>query len=90
MKKNEFNILKIYMKLYIFAGIILGLMELISYKSLGEAPGADLYISRFDIMMLLVLQTVSLAMVYPIFLISKDWRLKSGKLPNYRFELNFN
>lgn len=89
MKKNEFNILKIYMKLYTFAGIILGLMELISYKSLGEAPGADLYISRFDIMMLLVLQTVSLAMVYPIFLISKDWRLKSGKLPNYRFELNF-
>lgn len=64
-KNQEYHILKIYMKLFIFAGILLGLMEIIQYQSLGEATGMPLHIDRLDMILLLILQTASLAVIYP-------------------------
>lgn len=87
-KNQEYHILKIYMKLFIFAGILLGLMEIIQYQSLGEATGMPLHIDRLDMILLLILQTASLAVIYPLFLAGRDNRIKIKGVSDYRFAIN--
>lgn len=88
VKKKEYDVLKIYMKLYIYAGILMGLAEVIRYESLGEAAGMPLHTDRLDMILLLILQTASLAVIYPLFLAGKDRGVRLKGLSDYRFEIN--
>ena len=87
-KKREYDVLKIYMKLYIFAGILMGLIEIIRYESLGEAAGMPLHTDRLDLILLLILQTGSLAVIYPLFFVGKNRGIRLKGLSDYRFEIN--
>lgn len=72
---NEYNVLKIYKNFNIYAALIIGIMEIANYKSLGEASGMPLTMSRESILLILILQVVSIFIVYPLFLRTKDLKM---------------
>ena len=89
MDKNEYNVLKIILKLYIFATFAIGIMEIVSYTSLGEAQGMQLRVDRMDILIILIIQVASLAFVYPLFLHTKEPKIHVRGFKNWHFEINY-
>lgn len=75
--RREYNVLKIFFKFGIYAGIIIGIMEIASYTSLGELKGMELSLSRVDLAVLLALQTATIAMAYPVFIWTKRRAIKT-------------
>lgn len=88
MKHNEYNILKMYYKFNIYAGIVIGIMEIISYTSLGEVKGLNLKLDRLELILILIIQIVMLGLVYPVFLRTKDKKIKINYNSYYRLEIN--
>ena len=49
---DEYYVLKIYSKIYLFASIIIGLMTIVNYKMYGEAIELQLTLDRVDLFLI--------------------------------------
>lgn len=79
--------LKTYIKLNIYAGMIIGIMEIVSYSSLGEFVGMNLHLGRMDLVILLFLQVATIALTYPVFIWTKEKRVRLRRGFDFRFEI---
>lgn len=81
-QKNEYVVMKIYIFIYIFSTLVVGIKTLVNYEPYGEAIGMTLKMSRFEIGMILIVQILTLASTYVFFSITKKSRLSisSGKI----------
>lgn len=89
IQHDEYNILKIYCKLNIYAAITIGTIEIVNYVSMGEVKGLNLQLGRFELFLLLIIQIVMLGLSYPAFLKTKDRTLKIHRGSSYRLEINY-
>ncbi len=87
--KKEYYVLKIYSKFYIYASLIIGILEVITHTSMGdETWGLLLTLDRIELFAILVLHVGTLALAYPFFLKTKDKRIRFHKGNPLKFEIN--
>lgn len=82
-----YDVLKIYAKIYIYATLIIGIMTIVNYESYGEAAYLKLQLGRVELMLILILQCISLALVYPIFIKTRRKHLVFKGVPSYKFRV---
>lgn len=71
---NEKYVYKLYLNIYLIATLIIGISEIVQYKSLGEAPALILSFDRITLVLLLIIQVVSITLVLPVFGVTKKIR----------------
>lgn len=70
---REYSVLKIYTKLNIYAGVIMGALEIYTRSTVGdEVKGLIVTLDRIELFMILVLQIATICLAYPFFIRTKD------------------
>ena len=87
MKRNEEYVYKIYLKVFIFSTIFIGIQTIIYQKMYGEGVGVDLKLDNLSIALLIILQCVTLLLALPVFHYTKRCRLTIG-YKKHLFTLN--
>lgn len=78
MDKRD-KIIKLYCDFYIISNLIIGLITIINYKSLGEAEGLIIKLSRVDLALVLALNSITFYISYIFFIKTKNLRFSLGK-----------
>ena len=88
MKKENY-IIKIYQKFNIYAALIIGILEIVKYKSMGEEMYAfQLKLDRLSLILILILQILTLEMAYPLFKKTKDRDIRFHKGKKLKLEID--
>lgn len=87
MKRNEEYVYKIYLLVFVFSTIFIGIQTIIYQKMYGEGVGVDLKLDNLSIALLIILQCVTLLLALPVFHHTKRCRLTIG-YKKHMFTLN--
>ncbi len=86
---KEYYVLKMYMKLVLFATVVIGGMTIVNYKMYGEGVGLKLNLNRMSLFLILFFECVTIFLSYPVFLKTKDVHTFIGdRDKRIRFSIN--
>lgn len=78
MKRNEEYVYKIYLLVFVFSTVFIGIQTIIYRKMYGEGVGVDLKLDTLSIILLIILQCITLSLALPVFHYTKKNRLTIG------------